>query len=476
MTVEGILCAQNGPIRAVLAAVHQRIGTQKFNAWFKSGTCVTLEKEVVKVGAANPFIAGWIESHFADDLAEATRSVTGRRGRVTVTVDPALSGQFRRRQLDLQATLVNRGTSGTARQAPAPSSRMRYKFEDFVTGSTNRLAYSAATAVAQSPKAPFNPLFIHGTCGVGKTHLLQAICSAVAKNNRNGKKTAWKYLTAEQFTNEFVRGIRQKTTETFRKTYRRLDILVIDDVHFLAAKKATQEEFLHTFNTIRDADKQIVMASDAHPRMLGRLTEQLISRFLSGMVVRIDPPDRDTRVRILQRLAGRMKTSAPQDVLDYIALHIHGSVRELEGALVKLAALADLAGEPITLDLARRVLADHLVRTDSAVTLGEIETAVSAFFGITPADIHSSRRTQTVSLARAVAMFLTRRHTRMSYPEIGRFTGKNHSSVVLAVQRVEKMLDENRTCRWMTPAGPKNMPAKKLIDMLADQIGKKPKR
>ncbi len=470
MSAEIGACARTDPTDAVLEVVHRRIGTQKFNAWFKNAAQVSVENEDVKVDAANPFIAGWIESHFAEDLAAASREVTGRQRRVTVSVDPTLSGRLRGRQLDVQANLVNRGTAGTARRKLAPASKLRYKLEDFVTGTSNKLAYSAALSVAQNSKVTFNPLFIHGTCGVGKTHLLQGICNAVAQNN-NGRKLTWKYITAERFTNDFVQGIRYKKTDAFRKTYRRLDLLVIDDVHFLAAKKATQEEFLHTFNTIHGADKQIVMASDAHPRLLGKLTEQLVSRFLSGMVVRIDPPDRTTRIKILRRLALKMKLPAPRDVVEYIAMHIHGSVRELEGALVKLSALAKLAGEPVTLDLTRDVLADHLVRTDSAVTLGEIETVTSAFFGITPADIHSSRRTHTVSLARAITMYLTRRHTRMSFPEIGQFTGKNHSSVVLAVQRVEKMLAENHhSCRWMTPAGPKTMPTKTLLKMLVEQL------
>ncbi|MCD4700015.1 MAG: chromosomal replication initiator protein DnaA [Phycisphaerae bacterium] len=471
MAAEVSAYPQMDPTKAVLSVIHQRIGTQKFNAWFKNGTHISVDNEDVKVGAANPFIAGWIESHFADDLAAAGREVTGRRKRVTISVDPTLSGRLHRNQLDLQANLVDRGTAGTARHRHRPASKLRYKLEDFVTGSSNKLAYSAAMAVTGNSKAPFNPLFIHGACGVGKTHLLQGICNAVAKNHGNGKNISWKYLTAERFTNEFIQGIRHKRTETFRRTYRRLDLLVIDDVHFLAAKKATQEEFLHTFNAIHADDKQIVMASDAHPRLLGRLTEQLVSRFLSGMVVRIEPPDRSTRIRILQKLSDGLKLAAPQDVLDYIALHIHGSVRELEGTLVKLSALAKLAGEPVTLNLARHALADYLVRTDSAVTLGGIETVISAFFGITPADMHSSRRTHTVSLARAFAMFLARRYTRMSFPEIGQFMGKNHSSAVLAVQRIEKMLaDEHHCCRWMTPAGPKTIPAKTLLETLTKQI------
>ena len=212
------------------------------------------------------------------------------------------------------------------------------------------------------------------------------------------------------------------------------------------------------------------MASDAHPKMLGQLAEQLVSRFLSGMVVRIDAPNRATRVKILYKFAARLKLAVPKAVVDYVAAQIRGSVRELEGALVKLAALAGLSKEPVTLDLARNALADHLAQTHSAVTLGDIETVVAAFFGITPADLHSTRRTHAVSLARAIAMYLARRHTRMSFPEIGRFMGKNHSSAVLAVQRVKKLLAENADCRWMTPAGHKTMAARALVELLTEQV------
>ena len=469
MTTTGELCAQKGPVDEILAGVHKRIGTQKFNAWFKNGTSVSVADGCVKVVAANPFVAGWIESHFADCLTTSARQATGRKLRLMVSVDPVLSGRLRKRQLDVQAEMVARHTSGSIRRGPAGATCLRYELGDFVVGSSNRLAHAAATAVAGGGKPKFNPLFIHGPCGVGKTHLLQGICDAVARVRGRGR-AAWKYITAEQFTNGFVTALRQKKLRTFRRTYRGLDLLAIDDVHFLAAKKATQEEFLHTFNSIESAGRQVVMASDAHPVMVGQLTEQLVSRFLSGMVVKIEPPDGATRIRMLRTFAARLKLELPGDVLEYIGQQIRGSVRELEGALIKLGAVAGLGKQPISVQLARDCLADHLALTHSALTLGEIETAVAAFFGMTPADIHSTRRTHTVSLARAISMFFARRHTRMSFPEIGRFTGKNHSSVVLAVQRVEKLLSAGAACRWMTPGGPRSMPVKALLSVLTEQF------
>jgi chromosomal replication initiator protein len=245
MTRAGDVCAQSGLVDAILGVVHKRIGTQKFNAWFKNGTCVSLEDGCVKVGAPNPFVAGWIESHFTDDLITAAQEVTGRQLRLMVTVDPVLSGQLRKRQLDVQARLVARHTAGQARREAAPATSLRYELKDF------------------------NPLFIHGPCGVGKTHLLQGICNATASIRPEGRQPAWKYTTAEEFTNDFVTAIRHKKLETFRQTYRRLDVLAIDDVHFLAAKKATQEEFLHTFNTIESAGSRSSWPPTPTPKWSG---------------------------------------------------------------------------------------------------------------------------------------------------------------------------------------------------------------
>ncbi len=454
----------------VLELLQQKIGTQKFNAWFKHCAHLGIEADHVKVTVPNPFVANWIESHFQGEIASAVREATGLGRRVVVNIDPSLSGELRQRQLDTQADLVAKANEGRCRnRTPSHPTAIRHRLKDFVVGSSNKLAYSAALAVA-SGTAQFNPLFLHGSCGIGKTHLLQGICDFVSHSSRNGRPLAWRYVTGEQFTNDFISHLRQRKLEDFRSRYRKLDLLAIDDVHFLSAKKATQDEFLHTFNSIQSAGKQIVLASDAHPRMVGELNEQLVSRFVAGMVVKIDPPDQATRMEILRRRCATMKLAVPQDVLEYVAAHIRGSVRELEGTLMKLSALASLDGGAITLRLASAALSDHLARTDSALTLGDIEAAVAAFFGITVADLHSSRRTRTVSVARMICMFLARRHTRMSFPEIGRFMGKNHSSVVLAVQRLESLIAGKQDLDWMTPMGSKAMPAAKVVDLLAQQI------
>ncbi|HOF18353.1 MAG TPA: chromosomal replication initiator protein DnaA [Phycisphaerae bacterium] len=463
--------AEATSIRGFMTALQERIGPQKINAWFRHGTRVELHDGQVKVSVPNPFVANWIETHYLGDIAEAMKAQTGKTHGVAVTIDPSLSGDLRKTHLDKQAEMVSKVTEGRARpRHPVTPVTLRHRLEDFIVGASNKLAYSAAMAVVAGAPAAFNPLFLHGPCGVGKTHLLQGVCVAASHVHRDGAPLRCRYVTGEQFTNEFIQSIRNKKSGEFRARYRNLDLLVIDDVHFLAAKKATQDEFLHTFNTIDAAGKQIVMASDAHPRLVGELNEQLVSRFVAGMVVKIEPPDFSTRMEILRRKARTLKLTLPAEVLEYVAQHVRTSVRELEGALIKLAALGALDGGQITLPVAVDALAEHLARTDGAVTLGDIEAAVAALFGITPADLHSTRRTRTVSTARMTAMFLARRHTRMSYPEIGRFMGKNHSSVVLAVQRMELLLLNNAPVEWSTPVGPRSLPAQQLVDLLGEQF------
>ncbi len=456
--------------QAILAALKDQLGPQTFNAWFRHGTSLDVTEHDVRVSVPNTFVAHWIETHYLGELNQIVATQFDRELPVAVTVDPALAGELGKNDLDTQADMVTRATEGRTRPRRKPvATQLKHKLDDFIVGACNRLAYSAAVAVAKQDKTIFNPLFLHGPCGSGKTHLLQGICNALARQT-NGKVRRWRYVTGEQFTNDYIHAIRRKDFVDFRAKYRNVDLLVIDDIHFLAAKSATQEEFLHTFNAIESAGKTVVLASDTHPNLISNFTPQLQSRFLAGMVVKLDAPDVETRLAILQAKAAAIQLPAPKDVLDYIATHIRSSVRELEGSLIKLAAVNSLEAGPITMDLARSVLADYLARTDSALTLGDIESVVGAYFGVTPADLHSSRRTQTVSLARMITMYLARSQTTMSFPEIGQAMGKNHSSVVLATQRMEKALAENAPLKWTTPVGKKSLPARDLIELIRNQV------
>jgi chromosomal replication initiator protein len=300
------------------------------------------------------------------------------------------------------------------RSGASPVSQpLRGKLEDFVVGVSNRMAHAAAASVVEKPGSAYNPLFIHGGCGLGKTHLLHGICNGVRDTR---PETKWRYVSGEEFTNDYVCSVKTREESTFRERYRHLDVLVIDDVHFFANKRATQEEFLHTLKAIDAAGKQIVLASDAHPKMIGHFSESLVSRFLSGMVVRIDSPDVEVRANVLRNRAKRLNVDIGEAVIMHIAENFRANIRELEGALLKVVAQAQVAGQPITLSLAERAIRDLIRQTAPVVMLSDIESIVAIYFGLTPTDLHTSRKSRTIALARGIAMYLARRHTDMSYP------------------------------------------------------------
>jgi chromosomal replication initiator protein len=480
---------QASKISAINEALAEKVGPQKFRIWFKNSTNMTLADGYLKVGVPNLFIASWIENHFLNEIGQAVRIVTGAEVKITFSIDPELSGHQRRTQLDSQPPLVARGgrTQSPARLSSPKSildsrrasgsrhrasGRLKLSLETFVVGSSNELAYNAAKAVVNEQQSPFNPLFIHGGYGVGKTHLLQGICNAVCEKR---PQTNWLYLSAEDFVNQFVLALKTKKLEAFRRRMRQTDLLAIDDIHFLASKPSTQEEFLHTFNTISLAGKQVVLACDAHPKMIGQLSEKLVNRFVSGMVVKIENPDFRTRCQICRQYLKtqnlKLKSQIPESVITYIAENLRTNVRELEGALLKLIAYSALKNEKINLSMARAVMAEHLERCDPIVHVSDIESAVATYFGTTPAKIHSSKKDRTVALARHFSMYLTRKHTKMSSSEVGRFMGnKNHATVLLACKKIEELLKKNAELHWQGLAGNKVCKARTILTQLEASI------
>ena len=459
-------------ISAINEALAEKVGPQKYRIWFKNSTRLTLTEGYLKVGVPNLFIASWIENHFSNEISQAVQAVTGGNRKITFTIDSELSGHQRRTQLDSQAQLVekarNRMHSRKTKASPPTKKKLKLSLDTFVVGSSNELAHNAAKAVVNEEKSPFNPLFIHGGYGVGKTHLLQGICNAVGEKR---PQTNWLYLSAEDFANQFVLALKTRKLEAFRRRMRQTDLLAIDDIHFLASKSATQEEFLHTFNTIDLAGKQVVLVADAHPKMIGQLTEKLVNRFVSGMVVKIETPDLQTRCQICKQYAKTMRRHIPESVIRYIAENLRTNVRELEGALLKLIALSSLKNEKINLYIAKEVLAEHLARTDPIVHISDIESAVATYFGITPANIHSSRKNQTIALARHFSMYLARKHTKMSSPEVGRFMGnKNHATVLLACKKIEEQIKRNAELHWHSSAGNKISKARTVLARLEESI------
>ena len=460
-------------IEAINLAIAESIGPEKYGVWFRNSTRFTYEGDCFKIGVPNHFIGSWIESHFIDDIAAAIQKVTGAAKQIAINIDPELSGTQKRNQLDSQAKHVQRVHNVNTRSRlkaheVLKEGPLKYDLDTFVVGDGNQLAYNAAMTVVGEERSLYNPLFYHGGYGVGKTHLLQGICNRVHRTRPSAK---WLYVSAEDFANQFVLALKTQKLDAFRKRFRQMDVLAIDDIHFLASKPSMQEEFLHTFNTIDLAGKQVILASDAHPKMIGQLCDSLVNRFVSGMVVKLELPDFKTRCSICRRRAEEMSKKVPDNVIEYIAEKMRSNVRELEGALLKLIAYSAMSSNKISLAMAQEVLADHISRTDPIVHISDIESAVSTFFGVTTADVHSSKKDRTVSLARSFSMYLARKYTRMSYPEIGRLMGgKNHATVILANRKVEEMVQSNSEVKWRSLSGCRVARAKIVLNQLTESI------
>ncbi len=451
-------------------AIARRVGKQKYKIWFKNSTRIEVEDEYVKVGVPNQFIASWIEGNFNEQIISSVADVYNSNKKAIYYIQPELFNSGRRRPTELSPEMTEiKVNKEKAAQKSAKNTAYRMNLAEFVVGPSNQLAYNAAMAVVEEPNTRFNPLFIHGDCGLGKTHLLQGMCNAI--NSSRPEETCI-YLSGEEFTNRFVLSLKSGKLDLFRGRFRSCDILIIDDIHFLANKKASQEEFLHTFNAIDAVGKQIVLASDTHPKMMENFSDSLTSRFVSGMVVKIEVPTYETRCAILMKRAEKMEKNIPMPVIEYIADNIRTNVRELEGALLKVVAYAALSREPVTMAMTQEALQGHISHIDPIVRISDIESKVAKFFGMTPADIRSNRKTRTVSLARSLAMYLTRKHTNMSFPEIGRYMGnKNHATVILACRKIETYLSDNaKPLSWDTPDGKQEMMLKPLLDKLEESI------
>lgn len=465
------VCAEESVLQ-VEARIADKVGPQRYNVWFRNATRFTFTGDYLRVSAPNHFVGDWIERHFSDVISEAAREVTGREFTLNFATDPGLAKSLGKKQPDKQVDFVANNPERLAREqrrsgSSPPAPQLRGRLDNFVTGESNRMAFAAISQVIENPANHYNPLFLHGGCGLGKTHLLQAVCNGFSQRHPNLR---WRCVTGEEFTNDYVYAVKSRETSAFHKRYRELDALVIDDVHFLANKRATQQEFLHTFKTIDAAGKQIVLASDAHPKLIGHFTDSLVSRFLSGMVVRIESPDLAVRAGVLRQRAKRLKVDISEPVIMHIAENFRANIRELEGALLKVVAQAQITNQPITRSLAERAIRDLVRQTAPVVMLSDIESVVAIFFGLAPADLHTSRKSRTIALARGMAMYLARKHTDMSFPEIGRFMGnKNHSTVILACRRISKLLQANAMARWMTPAGQKEKNLAELLDELEQQ-------
>ena len=426
-----------------LARIESQLSKPSFEAFVKAMRPLALEQDVFVFSVPSTFAKDWLEGRYRGLIAETLREVLTRGVDIRFIVSEG-DGVAQAPRTAAAAQSTARPDSGAhttvadARQALTG----KYTFDTFVVGAGNRFAHAAAKAVAEAPARNYNPLFIYGGVGLGKTHLLQAIGHHVLAHSPAARVM---YVSSERFTNDLINAIRDDKMVEFRQRYRNVDVLAIDDIQFLAGKERTQEEFFHTFNTLHESSRQLIISSDRAPREIPTLEDRLRSRFEWGLIADIQPPDFETRVAILRKKAEKDHIAVPDEVAQYIAQHISSNIRELEGALSRLRAHAEITRTPISVDLAAEVLKELLPQARiRPVTIPAIQRAVAEFFGIRIEEMKAKRRTKGVAFPRQVAMYLSRELTDASLPRIGEeFGGRDHTTVMHACDRVKHALLED---------------------------------
>jgi chromosomal replication initiator protein len=427
----------------VLSRVESKVNRHVFYTWFKPTGLVRELADTLLVRVPNPFVRDWLTKHYGGILAEALGEVGRPAATLKFATDEELE-QVRATQpgalADSDGSEVHGGPD--AQDAPPPvitasGLNPRYTFDSFVVGSSNQFAHAACRAVAEAPSRSYNPLFLYGGVGLGKTHMMHAIGHYVLTQ---GPLTRLTYISAERFMNEMINALRYERILDFRDRYRSVDLLLVDDIQFIAGKEGTQTEFFHTFNALYDSAKQIVITSDCPPHEIPHLEERLRSRFEWGLIADIQPPDIETKVAILKKKADAEGVPLPDNVSLYIAGKIKSNIRELEGSLIRLIAYASLHGLDISLGLAQEVLKDLLNTDERAVTIEVIQKFVADHYRLKVSELKSRNNAKSVSMPRQVAMYLCKTLTRASLPEIGRaFGGKHHSTVIHSIRKVEDM-------------------------------------
>lgn len=507
MQPNATLVAQSpiSPDRGMLQEVKELVGSQTFDHWFHNKASIEIADNEVTIGVANPFLLNWMQHRFRPAVTEAARRILGDAAQVRFKSQPSAGPRVQPEQRSLQASppaqekasladpaqpaaernpnaaevsqpgfpeklhpkppalhsrpaerAVSAGHArepesrrrapASTRQSASPSQGRRFAdLGDFVKGPGNELAFTAVLQICEQPGSRYNPLVLYGGAGTGKTHLLEAIYKRI-RASHSGMNVL--FLSAEGFANYFTQALRDRTLPSFRHRFRGVDVLVVDDVDFLDGKRVIQEEFLHTVRQLESHDRQIVLSADRHPRLLTKLSEELVTRFIAGIVCRVESPDLETRRAIVARKAARLTARVSDEALELVAQRFRASVREIEGALNCLEAHGLTTGKPVTLTTARHVLADLERDCVKVVRLVDIEQTVCRFFAVAPDELRSPRRSRSVSQPRMLAMFLARKMTQAAYSEIGEyFGGRNHSTVMSAEKRVRELLTSQATFR-----------------------------
>jgi len=417
----------------ILARIETKVNRHSFYTWFRPTTFVAEDQASVTVRVPNALFKDWLTKHYATVITEATAEL--RRPQLVVTFIAEPQGDAPIIPLGAEEVAALETSPASPTQPGTAGLNPRYTFDTFIVGSSNQFAHAACRAVAEVPSRSYNPLFIYGGVGLGKTHLMHAVGHYVLQHDRNLKLT---YISSERFMNEMINAVRYDRVLDFRERYRSVDVLLVDDIQFLAGKEGTQTEFFHTFNALYDSQKQIVLSSDCPPHEIPALEERLRSRFEWGLTADIQSPDLETKVAILKKKAETEAVPLPDNVAMYIAGKIKSNIRELEGSLIRLIAYASLTGQEISLPLAQEVLKNILDHEERAVTIEIIQKFVADYYNLRMVDLKSRNNSKSVAKPRQIAMYLCKSLTHASLPEIGRsFGGKHHSTVIHSIRKVE---------------------------------------
>jgi chromosomal replication initiator protein len=431
----------------VLSRIEDQVGKHSFSTWFKPTTLLADGGQSLSIRVPNLLFVEWLPKHYSVVMAEALRDV-GRAGARLIFIPDGASPVETTEPLAPAGTPVAVFTEDTelADPAAAPVRRSgnlipRYTFDTFIVGPSNQFAHAACRAVAETPSRSYNPLFIHGGVGLGKTHLMHAIGHYVMRHHPSLKLL---YISSERFMNEMINALRFDKILEFRETYRSVDVLLVDDIQFVSKREGTQTEFFHTFNALHDAQKQIVISSDRPPQEIEALEERLRSRFTWGLTADIQPPDVETKAAILKRKAEDEGVPLPDNLAMYLATRVRTNIRELEGSLIRLIAYSSLTSKPLTIELAQDVLKNVIDHDEKAITIEQIQKYVADYYHLKLTELKSRNNSKSVAMPRQVAMYLCKSLTHASLPEIGRsFGGKHHSTVIHSIKKVEAMRKKN---------------------------------
>lgn len=424
-----------------VSRVSDEVGEQNVKTWIKPLNYVGCTDGLLTLEAPNKFIKDWFLDNYVNKLIVKLNELTGKKLKIEIEVNKKLKFEIKEVVKKVYQEKIEKISNKYSEIVNNSNINHLYTFDTFVSGPSNQFAHAAAMAVAKNPATTYNPLFIYGGVGLGKTHIIHSIGNEILKTNKNLKIT---YYSSEKFTNELINSLRHGKMEEFRNKFRSIDVLLIDDIQFIAGKKSTQEEFFHTFNALYESHKQIVVTSDKFPKEIPDLEERLRSRFEWGLIADIQEPDTETKQAILKMKSEINNINISEEVIFFLANSITSNVRELEGYLIRIGAYSSLTSTPINIDMAKDVLKNIITENNKEITIDRIQKTVAEHYQIKTSEIKSQKRLKNIVLPRQIAMYISRNMTNLSYPEIGdKFGGKDHSTIIHAIKKIEEKMSSD---------------------------------